>query len=114
MSLITRCQKETLVYWAQIGTKVTGEPIWGPPEQLTCRWDHCAREIIQPNNTKIFSKIELITEKLLEIGGLVRRGTLVDTAYWEDPKANEDVYEILQVDETPTLNYSERLYEAYA
>jgi len=114
MSLIRKCQRETLVHWPLIGSKQTGEPIWGAPQQITCRWDDCTREIIQANNTRVLSKVELITEILLSPGDLVRRGTLANTAYWEDPKRNQDAYEVLKVCDTPTLNYRERLYEAYA
>ena len=113
MGLIQRCQKESLVYWPLLRFARTGEPIWGPPEQMTCRWDHCSRQIILDNNTTVYSKSEIITEKLLAVGGLVRRGTLADTAYWENPKDNQDAYEILKICETPTLSYGDRLYEAY-
>jgi len=114
MSLISRVQKETLVYWPLTEFERTGEPIWGAPEEMTCRWDSCSRQVIAANDSAIFPKHEIITEKLLVVGGLVRRGTLADTAYWENPKDNQDAFEIIKVCETPTLNYGDRLYEAYA
>jgi hypothetical protein len=114
MSLIQRCQKQMLVYWPRIGTEVTGEAIYGAPSEYTCRWDSCIREIQSPTATRIISKIQIISEIQLEIGGLVRLGTLADTAFWDHPKRNSDVHEILEIGVMPNLRNTETLYEAYA
>ena len=112
MSLIKRCQKNSLVYWPLLGSKQTGEPIWGAPVQYTCRWDEMLKEIIGPTGTKVMSSIQTITEVRLGVGGLMRLGTLADTAFWDDPKRNPDVYEILDSSATPNIRNTETLYEA--
>lgn len=113
-SLIKRAQKETLVYWARIDTKRTGEPIWGPPTQMTCRWEEMHKEIIAANGTRIMTSIQLITESRLEVGGLVKYGTLTEVAYWDDPKKNPGIYEVLDSSRTPNMRATENLYEACA
>lgn len=114
MSIITRCQRQRLVYWERIGTEVTGEGVYGSPVEVACRWDDRVREIIGPHGTKVLSRVEIISQFRLEVGGLVRKGTLADTAYWDDPKQNTGVYEILESSETPNLRGTESLFEAWA
>lgn len=114
MSLIRRCQVNTLVYWPRIDTLPTGEPVWGAPQEMTCRWDDRVREIIGPHGTKVLSRVEIISQSRLEVGGLVRKGTLADTAYWDDPKQAAGVYEILESSETPNLRGTESLFEVWA
>jgi hypothetical protein len=42
----------------------------------------------------------------------MRLGTLADTAYWDNPKQNPDVYEVIDSSMTPNLRNTETLYEA--
>lgn len=114
MSIIKRAQRQMLVYWPKLGAKPTGESIWGAPIEMTCRWDKGFKQIIGPNITKVDSQIQVISQYELVVGGLIRLGTLADTAFWDDPKRNQDVYEILVCLATPNIRNTETLYEAYA
>jgi len=111
-SLIRRCQRQTLVYWPRVGTQKTGEPIWGSPVEYTCRWDEMLKEVISNTNTRVMSRVQTITQVRLQVGGLMRLGTLADTAYWGNPKQNPDVYEVIDSSMTPNLRNTETLYEA--
>ena len=102
------------MYWPRIGTQKTGEPIWGAPSEMTCRWEDKLQEIITSTNTRVMSSVEIISEFRLEVGGLIKRGNLAAVAYWDDPKRNTGIYEILKSSETPNMRYSESLYEACA
>jgi hypothetical protein len=42
----------------------------------------------------------------------MRLGTLADTAYWDNPKQNPDVYEVIDSSMTPNLRNTAILYEA--
>lgn len=114
MSLIRRSQKESLVYWPRIDTKKTGEPIWGPPVEMSCRWEDMKKEIIGANGTRVMTSIQLITETRLDVGGLVKYGTIGEVAYWDDPKKNTGVHEVLDSSRTPNMRATEYLYEACA
>lgn len=113
MSLITRCQRQNVVYWPQIGSNQYGEPIWGPPQQMTCRWDDKVQQVLDPKNTMVMSRAELITESQLAVGGVITKGTIDTVAYWSDPKANSGVYEVIKVSATPNMRNTETLYEAW-
>ncbi|MFN7318862.1 MAG: hypothetical protein ACK5S6_05070 [bacterium] len=113
MSLITRCQRQTVVYWPLIGNNQYGEPVWGPPQQLTCRWDDKSQQIVDPKNTLVVSRAELIIQTEVAVGGIIIKGTLDTVAYWSDPKANLGAYEVLKVSSTPNIRNTETLYEAW-
>jgi hypothetical protein len=112
--LITKCQKETFVYWALKGQDVYGQAIYEAPVELTCRWDDKTQEIQLADRTYVVSRAELITEVRIREGGMIKRGALNTIPYQDDPKRNEDVYEVLKTGEVPTINYRRRLYEAWA
>ena len=112
MSLIKRSQKQRLVYWPRVGTQKTGEPIWGSPVEMSCRWEEMLKEVQSNTATRVMSRVQTITEVRLEVGGLMRLGTLSDTPFWGDPKRNPDVYEVIDSSMTPNLRNTETLYEA--
>ena len=112
MGIISRCQKQTLVYWPKIGTQKTGETIFGAPQEYTCRWEEQLKEVQSNFNTRAMSRVQAITQVRLEVGGLMRLGSLADTAFWDAPKSNPDVYEVIDSSATPNLRNTETLYEA--
>lgn len=113
-NIIRKVQRDTLVYWAPKGTSSHGEPTWHAPEQMTARWDDKRVEIIDDTGTTVFSRVELITEVLLEPGGVVCKGTLDTVSYWNEPKANPYAYEVLKSSSTPDFKARRLLYEAWA
>ena len=113
MSLITRCQKQTLVYWPPNGTTQSGQPIWGSPVNVKCRWDNNSKQIVTPTQGVVLCRAQIITEYLLAVGGIVALGTLDTISYWADPKANPGAYEIISAMSTPNLRNTEVLYEVY-
>ena len=119
MSLISRCQRETLVYWPPASPD-NGDPDkygqlkWDAPVEMTCRWDDKIQEIQTGEMTRVVSRVEIISQSKLQVNGYVYRGTLNDLVYPDDPTCNSDAYPILKVAETPDLRYRQRLYEAWA
>lgn len=112
--LITKCQKETFVYWALKCSDDNGHPTYEAPVEYTCRWDDKTQEIQLADRTYVVSRAELITEVRIREGGMIKRGALNAVSYQDDPRRNDDVYEVLKTGEVPTINYRRRLYEAWA
>lgn len=113
MRLITKCQREYLTYWEPLpDTNEYGEPVFAPPVEMTCRFDDKIQEIIQQDGTVVHGKVQLITEKKLQVGGIVVRKRLEEITYMADPRTNPEAYKVMVVMETPTINYRARLYEA--
>lgn len=114
MRLIKTCQRETLIYWAPTDPSPFGEPQWCAPVEMTCRWDDKLQEIQSTSGTRVVSRVEIISQEKLKVGGFVYRGSMSDLLYPDSPSCNEDTYEVLKVAETPTIRYNARLYEAWA
>ena len=114
MSLITRSQKQTLTYWAYTGSDRYGQPTYGPPVQMTCRWDEMIKQVFSSDGSPVFSSIELITRVRLAPKGLVRIGRIPTGGTTPAPRTYVDVYEVIATSFTPNLRNTETLYEAWA
>jgi hypothetical protein len=104
--------REWLTYWPLLEHNEAGEPQWGPPEEVKCRWDDKMQMIVKEDGTSVYSRAELITAKRLAEGGIVMRSRLAAVPYQSAPKDNVGAYELICTSETPKLNYREVLYEA--
>jgi hypothetical protein len=114
MGIITKVQKQTLVYWAYSGSDLFGQPTYANPVQMTCRWDDMVKQVFTPEGSPVFSKIELITKKRLEPKGLVWKGTLAKFTAGLRPDNSTGVHEVLAASSTPNFRNTETLYEAWA
>lgn len=114
MGLISRCQKSELTYWPLTGTQSNGQPIYGAPKQITCRWDDRISEVQGQRQTVVLSKHQIITEIKLTPGDMVLHLPLVQVPYRDVPKDNPGAVEVIAVAETPNLRHTETLYEAWA
>jgi hypothetical protein len=114
MGIITRAQKQTLVYWPYTGADLFGQPTYGTPVQMTCRWEDMLKQVYKSDGSPVFSKIELITKKRLEPKGLVWKGVLAKFTAALRPDNSTGVHEIIAASSTPNLRNTETLYEAWA
>ena len=114
MSIITKAQKQTLVYWPYTGADLFGQPSYGSPVQMTCRWDDMVKQVYHVDGSPVFSKVELITRTRLQPKGLVWKGTLVAFSAPLRPDVSTGVLEIIAASSTPNLRNTETLYEAWA
>lgn len=114
MSILTRARIHDMVRWPLIGTQPTGEPIWGPPEDVKCRWDESVRQLIRPDNTRFVSRIEIISAVPLTPGDLVKQGTTAEITNWVDPRNNDGAYEVIVAERYSNFRGTEVLYSAYA
>lgn len=114
MSLITRSQRQKITFWPPLAANQHGEPQFGPPVEYTARVDAKIMQVIGSDTTMKLSRYQLITQVLLEVGGVVVLGEIGSISYWADPKANLNAYEILAVASTPNLRNTETLFECWA
>jgi hypothetical protein len=114
MGIITRAQKQILVYWPYTGADLFGQPTYGTPEQMTCRWEDLLKQVFRIDGSPVFSKIELITKKRLEPKGLVWKGKLAAFSAPVRPDNSTGVHEIIAASSLPNLRNTETLYEAWA
>jgi hypothetical protein len=85
MQIIKTVQKDKLIYWPYAGADQYGQPIYGAPSVITCRWDECLKQVFDADGSPVFSKIELITQIRLAPKGLIKKGTTIPA----DPSASD-------------------------
>ncbi len=109
--------QQDAVYWAFAGNDGRGGRLFSNPVEIKCRWEEKV-QMIRDGGTgeMILSRaIVFVTDALLEESAIFL-GTLadLDSAAYEDPQSQENVYIIKQTSATPRLGSStEFLYKAY-
>lgn len=114
MGIITKVQRQSMVYWPYTGADLFGQPTYGTPVQMTCRWDDYVKQVFNTEGSPVFSKIELITRTRLQPKGLVWKGSLALFTADLRPDVSEGVHEIIAASSTPNFRNTETLYEAWA
>lgn len=114
MGLIRRCQKSELTVWPFISTESNGQPVYGAPLEITCRWDDRTSEVQGQRQTVVLSKHQIITEIKLVPGDMVLHKPIAEVTYLDNPKDNTGAVEVIAIAETPNLRHTETLYEAWA
>ena len=77
MQIIKTVQKDNLVYWPYAGADMYGQPVYGAPVVIKCRWDECLKQVFDADGSPVFSKIELITQIRLAPKGLIKKGKVI-------------------------------------
>ena len=112
MSLITRMRKQKAVYWPPGPADGNGQPTWGAPVELSCRWDDDAQQYLDAAGETRVSNAYVYVDRDLALGGLLRLGLLSATLYPAEPRLNDAVYEIRKLMRNPNLRATESLRTA--
>jgi len=111
----------TCVYWPP-GSEASGQgrdfddygqPIYGDPEELNCRWDDVNVEFVNPKGTMMTSRAIVMVESDVAVGGVLFNGTLAQATDLDRPKNNENAWEIKRFDKNPLVDYEDYLRRAY-
>lgn len=120
MGFITWPCKQKAVYWAP-GSEETGgtdyddygKPLYSSPVEIDCRWDDITEEIVMSDGSRDLSRAQVIVDRVVKIRGVLWLGNLVDVTDSNDPKNNDDAYEIRRVDQNPDVDGREILVRAF-
>jgi len=120
MSLITRMRKQTCVYWGLASTASGGidydgygQPQYTAPIQITCRWEESVQEFLDMSGARQLSNAVVYPELDVVLGGVLMLGTLADVTDEDNPKENDNAWEIRRFDKLPTLRATEFLRTVY-
>jgi hypothetical protein len=113
MGIIQKAMRQDAIYWAPLPATPDGQPAYGDPVAIRCRWETSTQQIIKANGDTITVGHTLgPTSILLTPGGRVVLGTLKSLATPTDPIACGAV-EVQVVAHTPNLRQKKHLYEAW-
>lgn len=113
MSVITRMRKQSAVYWPLDALDAFGQPTWGTPVEIECRWEDSNEQIMLPNGETIMSRATVYVDRDTPEGGLLMLGELSSSVDEDDPKKNAGVWEIRKFDKLPNFRNTEFLRTVY-
>lgn len=120
MSLITRMQKQTAVYWPLASADSGGDdhddygqPVVTDPFEISCRWEYRVEEFIIADGTRHLSRAVVYVDRDVDVGGILMLGDLDDITDDDTPKENDGAWEIMRFDKSPNIRVSEYLRTVY-
>lgn len=108
-----RTMKQTAVYWPPSILDAKGKPTWGTPCEIACRWTDAIEEFIDPDGERQLSRGKMIVDRDLKVKGVLFLGTLSTVQDLDDPKKNDNAWEILQTKKTPDFKGRKYLRQVY-
>jgi hypothetical protein len=114
MSIITRMRKQVAVWWGQSAAPdAFGQPVWGAPVQIKCRWEDSVSEYIAKDGSTQRSTSRVYVDRVMKEGDLLRLGAITTLTNLSVPKKNSGVWEIKSFNQLPNIRNSETLLTAY-
>ncbi len=123
MSLISRMitYGQKAVYWALLGTDSAGvvdyddygQPQHTDPVEINCRWEEITIEFLDAQGTRQLSNARVYVGQDVDIGGVLMLGELADVTDENNPKENDDAWEIRRFEKLPNLKNTQFLRTAY-
>lgn len=109
MSLITRVLVQDAVYWPPVSNDDQGQPVYGDPVGIKCRWTDSVEEVLMPNGRTVRTLADLMVDRDVELGGVMRQGLVEDLDDPQSPFGNSGVGEIVKFDKLPNRRATEFL-----
>jgi hypothetical protein len=110
MSLVVRMRRQTAVYWALASNESGGldqdqygRPGYTDPVEIDCRWEDTVTEYVRKDGSTQTSGTRVFVDRDMKVGELLMLGTLDDVLDLEDPRANDNFFEIKGFQKTPDL-----------
>ena len=112
MSIITSMRRQTAIYWALSSIDNYGRPTWSAPIEIECRWEDVHEEYIDAHMQRQLSSAIVYVDRDMEVGSMLKLGDLDSGIDQDNPRDNDDTWEIRRFDKLPNLKNSEYLRTA--
>lgn len=103
MRILTKMLKQTCVYWPPVGSNPSGETIYGPPQELKCRWEDIQEQYLDVGGNVRVSNSRVYTAVDVKIDGILWLGTVETLVSQSSPMDNPGAYAIRKFSKIPTL-----------
>jgi len=115
MRIIERMLKQKAVYWELSSLEFDnyGQPIPTSPVEIDCRWEDVGEEFLDDAGTTQLSRAKVYVDRDVEIGGVLMLGELSSSVDEDNPKENENAWEIRRFEKLPTLKATQFLRTVY-
>ena len=111
MSIISRMRRQKAVFWSRTGVDGYGQPVYGSPVEIACRWDDEQREFIKADGTVGTSRSIAYVDRDMKPGDKLKLGEYT-TDFEDDVTQHSDAFEIQAFVKNPNLKATEFLRTA--
>jgi len=108
-----KAMNQKAVYWEPAGPDEFGKPTWEDPVEIDCRWTDKQEEFINPSGDRQMSQAKLIVDRDILVQGVLWLGLLINVVDTDDPKNNNNAWEILLYSKLPDKKGTRFLRQAY-
>lgn len=107
--------KQYAVWWplASVEYDDYGQPIPTSPVEIKVRWEDVSEEFLDDKGTLQISRAKVYVDRDIKVGGVLMLGELDSGVDEDNPKENENAWEIRRVEKLPNLKVSEFLRTVY-
>jgi hypothetical protein len=119
MSIISKMRKQKSVHWPlqyESGTKDHdnyGQPVYGSPEEIDCRWEDVAVEFMDLAGERQVSRSKVFVDREVIPGAVLMLGTLDSIVDETHPMSNPGAWTVRQAQAIPNLRNTEMLRIVY-
>lgn len=107
----------TTVYWTPGPADAHGQPTYGIPIELPCRWDDTVVETINAQGDLLYASSTVILLTDVQVGGLLFQGTidevLASSFPLDDPRSDRRVREIVHRTRNANLTGAFNVVQAF-
>lgn len=98
---IKKLLKDDLVYWPSEGASGPGNEVYGPPEEMKCRWEDKNEVYMTRSGEEKVSKSVVFTERDVAADGILFLGKMEDLVDLDVPLNNPGAGIIQRFDKIP-------------
>lgn len=115
MRIIKKMLKQKAVWWplAAIEYGNYGQPNPSTPVEIDCRWEDVGEAFLDSRGTTQLSRSIVYVDRDVVVGGVLMLGELDSSVDEDNPKENENAWEIRRFEKLPTLRATQFLRKAY-
>ncbi len=115
MGIIKRMRKQKAVWWplAAVEYDNYGQPVATTPVEIKVRWEDVSEEFLDAKGTVQLSRARVFVDRDVEVGGVLMLGELDSGVDENNPKENDNAWEIRRVEKLPNLRNTEYLRTCY-
>jgi len=115
MRIIAKMLKQTAVYWELSSLEFDnyGQPIPTTPIEIKVRWEDVGEQFLDEKGTMQLSRAKVFVDRDVEVGGVLMLGELDSGVDENNPKENDNAWEIRRFEKLPTLRATQFLRTVY-
>ena len=113
IGVAVRAMKQAAVWWTSSGVDEFGQPAYGSPEEIVCRWEVVNEEFIDPNGDREVSKAKLMVDRDIEVKDILLLADLDSLVDEDVPRDNDGAWEVRGFKKTTNFKGTKFLREVY-